>query len=72
MGLFSEIGEGTFATIVSIRDKKAKGKKLDKWELDYYKTHKSTIDLKKTYTDEEEAERDAVRILLGIEPKKGG
>lgn len=66
LGYFSEIGEGTFATIVSIRNKKNKGKKLDKWEKDFYKENKHLIDLKKTYTREQEAERDEVRRLLGI------
>jgi hypothetical protein len=36
MGYFNEIGECTLATIVSIRDKIRKGKKLEKYEQEFY------------------------------------
>lgn len=35
MGYFMGIGEGTFATVVSIRDKIIKGKKMEKWEQEF-------------------------------------
>lgn len=66
LGYFNEIGEGTFSTVVSIRDKKNRHKKLEKWEQDFYKNNKDLIDFKKTYTAQQEAERDEVRKLLGI------
>jgi hypothetical protein len=44
IGFFSEIGESTFATIVSIRQKKQKGKELDKGEKDFYKNNYAIID----------------------------
>lgn len=53
LGYFNEIGEGQFHTIVSIRDKKSRGKKLEKWEQEYYQENKSRIDLKKKHTSEE-------------------
>lgn len=43
--LYMEIGNGTFATVVSIRQKRTKGKKLEKWEMEFYKENKSMIDL---------------------------
>lgn len=46
MGYYNEIGECSFSTIVGIRSKKSKGKKLEKWEQDYYKDNKEIIDLK--------------------------
>ncbi len=33
-GYYMEIGESTFSTVVSIREKKRKGQKLEKWELE--------------------------------------
>ena len=42
-----EIGECTFSTYVAIRDKKNKGKKLDKWEQQIYKDNRDRIVLKK-------------------------
>ena len=35
---FDAIGEGSFATVVAIRDKLRRGKRLENWELDYYRT----------------------------------
>lgn len=43
---FNAIGEGQLSTIVSIRDKRRRGKKLEKWEQDFYKKNKKAIDLK--------------------------
>lgn len=53
MGYYMEIGEGTFQTIIGIRQKQAKHKKLEKWEQQFYKDNKNIIDLKKKLTQEE-------------------
>lgn len=47
LSAFMEIGECTFSTYVAIRDKKNKGKKLDKWEQQIYKDNRDRIVLKK-------------------------
>ena len=62
---FNDIGEGRLATIVSIRDKLKHGKKLEKWEKEYYQKNKKRIDLKKRYTAEEQAEIDLIKKFLG-------
>ena len=54
LGGYMEIGECTFATIVSIRNKRAKGQKLEKWELDYLREHRKMIDLPQKLTTEEQ------------------
>lgn len=64
MGLFNEIGEGMFSTVLSIRNKKAKGVKLEKWERDFYKNNKTVIDLKLQLTEEEQKEINEVDNLL--------
>lgn len=56
LGGYMEIGECTFATIVSIRSKRAKGKKLDKWEVDYLREHRKEVELPIQMTAEEQAE----------------
>ena len=53
VGAFHEIGECTFNTIASIRSKRAKGKKLDNWEQEFYRDNKKLIDLPKKLTAEE-------------------
>lgn len=64
LGAYMEIGESLFSQIVCIRQKKAKHKKLEKWEREFYQENKGMIDLQKKYTDEEKAERDKLLALL--------
>jgi hypothetical protein len=66
MGLFNEIGEGSFATVISIRNKKRKNQKLEKWEKEFYRNNKDLVDLKVQLTEEEQAEQDEVSKLLGL------
>ena len=54
LGGYMEIGECTFATVVSIRSKRAKGKKLEKWEQDFYKEHRKMVELPRKLTAEEQ------------------
>lgn len=66
MGLFNEIGEGAFSTVVSIRNKKRKNKQLEKWEKEFYRNNKDMVDLKVQLTQAEQEEQDEVAKLLGI------
>lgn len=52
LSYFYGIGEGQLSTVVSIRDKKRRGKKLDKWEQDYYRENRATIDFQTPDTPE--------------------
>lgn len=54
LGGYMEIGECTFSTIVSIRSKRAKGKKLDKWEEEYIREHRKMVELPRKLTQEEQ------------------
>lgn len=47
LGAFHEIDECSFRIYVSIREKLAKRKKLEKWERELYLSHKDEIDIKK-------------------------
>lgn len=64
LGYFHEIGEGLFSTVINIRQKKNNGKKLEKYEQEFYKKNKSIIDLKKRYSKEQQAEIDYINSLL--------
>lgn len=56
---YNEIGgDCTFAQIVRIRNLKAKGKKLDKQDQEWYRQNRRLVDFKTTYT---EVERDILR-----------
>ena len=65
MAFFNAIGEGQLSTIISIRNKLRKGKKLEKWEREYYRENKHRIDLKPKYSAEELAEQERLKALLG-------
>ena len=58
LNAFFEIGECTFSQIVSIRDKKHKGKQLEKWEKEWYREHRELVDFKTAYS---EAEQDLLK-----------
>ena len=64
LGYFSEIGDGLFSQVVNIRTKKAKGKKLGKWEREFYNEHRELIDIKQHYNSEEQAEIDRLKAIL--------
>ena len=51
---YYEIGECTFSTIVSIRAKKQKHQKLEKWEEEFCREHPDLINLPTNFTKEEE------------------
>ena len=56
LGLFGEIGEGLFSTVMNIRQKKAQGKPLEKWEQEFYRKNKNLIIIKTAEDKEAEAE----------------
>jgi hypothetical protein len=55
LGGYQEIGgDCIFATIVSIRNKRAKSQKLEKWELDFLRENRKMIDIPQKLTADEE------------------
>ena len=52
---YYEIGDCLFAQIVRIRDKKARGKPLDKEEQKFYRENRHMVDFHTNYTDAENA-----------------
>lgn len=62
---FYEIGEGLFSTVVNIRSKKNKGKKLEKYEQEFYRNNRQMIDLKRKYSIEQQEEIDRINRILG-------
>ena len=69
LSAYMEIGECTFTHILSIRQKKSTGKKLEKWEQDYIRDNKDVVLLKDKLTEQEKREREedekALKELLG-------
>lgn len=52
-------GESTFKTVITIRHKKQKGKKLEQWEKEFYEENREMVDLPLNLTDDEKEWLDA-------------
>lgn len=61
---FHTIGDGQLSTVVAIRGKLARGKKLEGWEKEYYREHKHRVELPKHYTQQELQQRQQLERLL--------
>ena len=61
---FHAMEGGQLATVVSIRDKLHRGKKLEDWEKDFYRQNKKKVDLKKRYSSQELAQQERLKALL--------
>lgn len=69
IGAYMEIGESLFSSVLNIRSKRAKGKKLEKYEKEFERENRSLITLKRRKSEaeiaKEEAEKKALEELLG-------
>ena len=64
LGWFMEIGECTYSTILNIRNKRKKGKKLEDWERDFYSANKRMVDLNPKLSEEEQEIKRRLNELL--------
>ena len=64
LGYFNEIKEGLFSSVIMIRQKKAKGKKLDKSEREFYRQNRELIDLKQKYTPDEQKQIEELEKIF--------
>lgn len=68
-GYYMEIGEGTFSTVLGIRQKRAEGKKLEKWEEEFLRKNRSLCALPEAVTDAQKerrkTEEEALKKLFG-------
>lgn len=65
MGYFMEIRDSTASMVFSLRNKKFRGKKLEKWEREYWRQNIGICNLKRKETAEEKAEKERLKELLG-------
>lgn len=54
LSAYQEIGDCTFAQVVGIRQKRARGKRLDKSEQEFYRNNRHLVDFKRKYTERDE------------------
>lgn len=60
VGAYMEIGDGTLATVIGIRDKLARGRKLETYERQYYHDHPEEFEFSQ---DKARKERERSEIL---------
>ena len=65
LGMFMEIKESTCATVFSLRQKKARGKKLEKYEQEFWSQNKDICVLRRKETAEDIAEKERLKAILG-------
>ncbi len=64
LGAYMEIGESLFSTVLSIRRKRARGEKLDRGELAFYKANRAMVDLPRRESADDAARREALKELF--------
>lgn len=65
MGYFMEIKDSTYSTVLSLRQKKARGKKLEKYEQEYWKNNRGICELRRKETEEDKEEKARLEAILG-------
>ena len=65
VGYFMEIKDSTYATVLGLRGKKARGKKLEKHEQEYWRQNRAICEIKARYTEDELAEQERLKRILG-------
>lgn len=55
LSAYMEIGDCLFSQIVRVRDQRARGKKLDKAEAEWYRRNRHLVDFQQTFTDAEDS-----------------
>lgn len=64
LGYMREIEEGLLTNVLNIRRKKATGKKLEKYEKEFYEKNVDLIKLKPKYTEAEQKEKEELLKML--------
>lgn len=65
MGYFMEIREGTFSQVLSLRQKRMKGKKLEKWEREFWASNKKLCTLRPKLSEEDKEKKDKLLEIIG-------
>ena len=65
LGAFHGIGDGLFAQVVNIRNKRARGKMLDKPEQEFPRKNPAVIKIHAAESAEDKAEKERLLDLLG-------
>ena len=65
LGLFLEIRDSMYSTVLSLRQKRARGKKLEKWEQEFWNQNLRLCRIRERLTEAEQDEKARLEALLG-------
>jgi len=65
LGFFMEIKDTVYSTVLSLRGKKARHKKLEKSEQEFWNENIGICRIRERLTEEEKAEKERLKALLG-------
>ena len=65
LGLFMEIRDSVYATVLALRQKRARGEKLEQWERDFWRRNAGLCRLRPRLTCAERAEKERLERALG-------
>ena len=65
-GYFMEIRDSVFSSVLSLRQKRSRGKKLEKREEEFWRENRRICELKKRESEEDRAARERVEKILGF------
>ena len=65
IGLFMEIHDSVYSTVLSLRQKKSRGKKLEKHEKEFWQSNRAICELKRKESESEKAEKERLKKILG-------
>lgn len=65
MGYFMEIRDSTASTVLALRQKKARGEKLEKWEREFWQKNAAICRLRPKLTEVERVEQERLKAILG-------
>lgn len=64
LGYFMEIEDGMFSQVLAIRQKRARGKKLEKWEREFERNNAALVKLEKKENSEQRQEKESIMKWL--------
>ena len=65
LGLFMEIRDSVYATVLALRQKRSRGEKLEPWERDFWRRNAGICRLKPRLSEAEKEEKERLEALLG-------
>ena len=65
LGYYMEITEGVYSQVLALRSKKARNKKLEKWEREFWANNRDICAIKPRLSQEEMEARDRLNAMLG-------